>query len=74
MEEELTGTIIKYNENNNDDYGFLINGKNVYQFIYPTHYDKVIPVLNGGYKRRVRKSKRANKRTHKKQRTNRRKR
>ena len=70
MDYILTGTITKYL----DEYGFLINGKNVYQFIYPTHYDKVIPVLNGGYKRRVRKSKRANKRTHKKQRTNRRKR
>ena len=70
MNEMLTGTIVKYM----NDYGFLINGENFYQFIPPINYDKVIPVLNGGYKRRVRKSKRANKRTHKKQRTNRRKR
>ena len=70
MDEMLTGTIVKYM----NKYGFLINGENSYQFISPINYDKVIPVLNGGYKRRVRKSKRANKRTHKKQRTNRRKR
>jgi hypothetical protein len=68
MNEFLTGTINKYM----DEYGFSENGS-TYQFIRKSCYDKVLPVLGGGYKRRVRKSKRANKRTHKKQRTNRRK-
>ena len=78
MDEKLTGTIVK----RGNEYGFVIKGKNSFQFIPPTNYGKVEPILPnpnpnltiGGYKRRVRKSKRANKRTHKKQRTNRRKR